>query len=95
MSAPIEFRLFAKLFGMPDLQAGVQPIRLGPQIFCPAVLQYRFKQRISTGGKVEMDWSDWQGVPMVYEGMTGAPLQPFGTAAGPETQPPANEPSKT
>ncbi len=87
MSAPIEFRLWAKLFELSDLHAGVQPIRLGPQIFCPAILQYRYKQRISVGGKVEMDWSDWTGIPLVYEGMTGAPLQPAGSAPGPQDKP--------
>lgn len=92
MSAPLEFRLFAKLFTMPDLQAGVQPIRLGPHIFCPAVLQFRFKERKKVGDEVKMDWSDWQGVPMVYEGMVGEPLQPFGTAAGPSTPPPDGTP---
>lgn len=93
MSAPIRFQLFAKLFTMDDLRAGVQPIRLGPNIFCPAVLQFSYKQRVKVGDKVEMDWSDWQGVPMVYEGMVGEPLQPFGTAAGPSTPPP-DEPPK-
>lgn len=88
MSAPIEFRLHSKLYEMADLYAGVPHVQMGKQLFCPAVLQYRYKQRISTGGKVEMDWSDWLGIPLVYEGMTGAPLQPAGSAPGPSAEPP-------
>ncbi len=88
MSRALEFRLFSKLAELSDIYHGIQPVRMGPHLYCPAVLQWRFKQRISVGEQVTMDWSDWQGVPLVYEGMTGAPLQPAGSAPGPTDEPP-------
>ena len=68
MSAPIEFRLFAKKFTMDDLRAGVQPMRDGPEFYCPAIIQYRYKQRLSVAGRVETEWSEWQFIPFVKEG---------------------------
>lgn len=68
MSGPVEFRLFAKKFTMNDLKLGVQPIRDGAEIYCPALMQYRYKHRLSVAGEIKTEWSPWQFIPFVKEG---------------------------
>lgn len=71
MAAPIEIRNFHRKFTLQDAVDGIMPIR-DPQrpaeLYVPAVTQYRYKQRVTTGGNVEMIWSDWQNLPFVKEG---------------------------
>ena len=68
MAGPVEFRLYAKKFTMDDLRMGVQPMRDGNDIYCPAAIQYRYKQRLVIAGKGELQWSEWSYIPFVKEG---------------------------
>jgi hypothetical protein len=67
MSGPIEMRLYAKKFTMDDLKQGVLPIRDGADLYCPALIQYRYKQRLVIAGKGDILWSDWMYIPFVKQ----------------------------
>ena len=82
MSAPVEFRYFHRFFTIQDAKAGIPPLNDGKELYCPCVLQYRYKMRTSVGGQVEMVWSDWLTVPTVKEANTIVPAAP--AANGPQ-----------
>lgn len=73
MSGPVEFRLYARKLTLEDVKAGIQPMRDGNELYCPAMLQYRYKQRLSVAGKVETEFSEWQFVPFIKEGSATPP----------------------
>lgn len=73
MAGPVEFRLYARKLTLDDVKAGIQPMRDGNELYCPAMLQYRYKQRLSVAGKLETEWSDWTFVPFIKEGVTTPP----------------------
>jgi hypothetical protein len=74
MAGPVEFRLYMRRFTLTDAASGIVPIReqVSPQhqicMYIGPELQYRYKMKISEGGKIEMVWSDWYPVPVVREG---------------------------
>lgn len=71
MAAPVEFRYFHRKFSMEDAELGINPVRLPPNIqklYCPTVLQYRYRMRITEGGQIETVWSEWQNIPVVIDG---------------------------
>ncbi len=73
---PIEFRYFHRKFSMPDAELGIMPVRIPPDVsklFCPTVLQYRYKFKTSVGGAIEMVWSEWQNIGVVIEGRESPP----------------------
>jgi len=70
MPGPVEMRQFFRKATIEDIANGLQPLRqmtgAGPQLFWPAVLQYRFKEKDAESGKVV--WSPWIDVLFEREG---------------------------
>jgi len=75
LASPIEFRHYLRLFTLDDARNGVQPLRLPraidgrTELYAPAVLQFRYREKVATvNGGVDLQWSEWQDVPIAREG---------------------------
>lgn len=69
MPSPIEFRFFLRLATIEDVAQGLQPVRQmtasGPQMYCPPVLQFRYKEKGADGA---LQWSEFEEIRYVREG---------------------------
>lgn len=69
MAVPVEFRYLLRLATIEDIANGVQPIRqqtgAGVQLFCPPVLQFRYREKGEDGG---LRWSAYRDVMYEREG---------------------------
>ena len=67
MAAPLELRHYLRTYTLEDVQKGLQPVRTPEGIFCPPVLQWRYRERVMLNDKASYTWSEWQDVPFVRE----------------------------
>ena len=69
MASPIEFRFYLKLATIEDVANGIQPVRQmtnnGPQLYCPPVLQFRYKEKGADGS---LQWSPFEEIRYIREG---------------------------
>ena len=60
MAGPVEFRFYHQKFTLEHARAGIAPLRdqttAGVELYLPAAMQYRYKMRVTDGGKVDMIW---------------------------------------
>jgi hypothetical protein len=71
-TAPIEMRHFLRAFTLEDAAQGVTPIRSAdadgkPQLHCPPVLQFRYRENVYINNVKTSQWSAWTTIEFAYE----------------------------
>ena len=71
-SSPVEFRHFFRKYTLDDCRSGLQPFKMQiegkVELFAPAELQFRYREKVLVDDAPKLEWTDWATIPYVRDG---------------------------